>query len=87
VPTATRLIPTVRAATAPSTTAGYRTVAALRNAPRATPAGAGLGLSIVRSVAAAHQGDVIARARPAGGLDISVRLPGNGADMTKISPV
>jgi signal transduction histidine kinase len=46
--------------------------------PVAGPAGAGLGLSIVRSVAVAHHGDVIARARPAGGLDISVLLPGNG---------
>jgi hypothetical protein len=41
----------------------------------------------VRSVAIAHQGDVIARARPAGGLDVSVLLPGNCADMTKNSPV
>jgi signal transduction histidine kinase len=55
--------------------------------PAAGPAGAGLGLSIVRSVAIAHQGDVIARARPAGGLDVSVLLPGNCADMTKNSPV
>ncbi len=46
--------------------------------PAAGPAGAGLGLSIVRSVAVAHHGDVIARARPAGGLDVSVLLPGNG---------
>jgi signal transduction histidine kinase len=46
--------------------------------PVAGPAGAGLGLSIVRSVAVAHHGDVIARARPAGGLDVSVLLPGNG---------
>jgi signal transduction histidine kinase len=42
----------------------------------AGPSGAGLGLSIVRSVAAAHQGNVIARSRPAGGLDVSVLLPG-----------
>jgi len=55
--------------------------------PAAGPAGAGLGLSIVRSVAVAHQGDVIARARPAGGLDVSVLLPGNGVDMTKNSHV
>jgi signal transduction histidine kinase len=55
--------------------------------PAAGPPGAGLGLSIVRSVAVAHQGDVIARARPAGGLDVSVLLPGSGhvADMTKNS--
>jgi signal transduction histidine kinase len=37
--------------------------------------GAGLGLSIVRSVAAAHHGTVLARSRPAGGLDVSVLLP------------
>ncbi len=55
--------------------------------PVAGPAGAGLGLSIVRSVAVAHHGDVIARARPAGGLDVSILLPGNGSDMTKNSHV
>jgi signal transduction histidine kinase len=58
-----------------------------RLADPAGPAGAGLGLSIVRSVATAHKGDVIARARPAGGLDVSVLLPGDGADMTKNSHV
>ncbi|WP_264000248.1 sensor histidine kinase [Mycolicibacterium vanbaalenii] len=36
--------------------------------------GAGLGLSIVRSVAVAHGGDVRAEARPAGGLDVAVTL-------------
>jgi signal transduction histidine kinase len=36
----------------------------------------GLGLSIVRSVATAHQGTVMAGSRPAGGLDMSVLLPG-----------
>ena len=46
--------------------------------PVAGRPGAGLGLSIVRSVAVAHHGDVIARARPAGGLDVSILLPGNG---------
>jgi signal transduction histidine kinase len=45
--------------------------------PSSGPSGAGLGLSIVRSVAAAHQGSVIARSRPAGGLDVSVLLPGS----------
>jgi signal transduction histidine kinase len=39
------------------------------------PGGTGLGLSIVRSVAAAHHGQVIARRRPAGGLEVSVLLP------------
>jgi signal transduction histidine kinase len=41
-----------------------------------SPDGTGLGLSIVRSVAVAHRGQVTARARPAGGLEISVSLPG-----------
>jgi signal transduction histidine kinase len=45
---------------------------------RATPGGnhgAGLGLSIVRSVAHAHGGDVHATPRPDGGLTIHVRIP------------
>jgi signal transduction histidine kinase len=37
--------------------------------------GAGLGLSIVASVARAHGGRAEARARPEGGLDIQIRLP------------
>lgn len=37
--------------------------------------GAGLGLSIVRSVAHAHGGDVRAAARPEGGLIVTVTLP------------
>jgi signal transduction histidine kinase len=37
--------------------------------------GAGLGLSIVRSVAEAHGGEVTLRARPAGGLTVRVSLP------------
>jgi signal transduction histidine kinase len=37
--------------------------------------GAGLGLSIVRSVAIAHGGDVRADARPDGGLVVTVTLP------------
>jgi len=40
-----------------------------------TPGGTGLGLSIVRSVAVAHHGQVTARHRPAGGLEVSVLLP------------
>lgn len=40
------------------------------------PPGAGLGLSIVRSVALAHGGQVDVRARPGGGLEVSVSLPG-----------
>jgi signal transduction histidine kinase len=41
--------------------------------------GAGLGLSIVRSVAIAHHGEVTARSLPAGGLEVSVVLPGDPA--------
>ena len=37
--------------------------------------GVGLGLSIVRSVAAAHAGSVTVRARSEGGLEVAVRLP------------
>jgi len=40
------------------------------------PPGAGLGLSIVRSVAVAHGGRVDVRARPGGGLEVSVCVPG-----------
>jgi signal transduction histidine kinase len=38
--------------------------------------GSGLGLSIVRAVAAAHGGELALRPRAAGGLDAEVRLPG-----------
>src|SRR5262249_17364093 len=41
----------------------------------ATTRGAGLGLSIVRSVARAHGGDVHASPRDGGGLTVQVRLP------------
>jgi len=41
-----------------------------------SPDGTGLGLSIVRSVTLAHYGQLTARARPAGGLEVSVLLPG-----------
>ncbi len=37
--------------------------------------GAGLGLSIVRAVAKAHDGDIRADARPEGGLEVTVTLP------------
>jgi len=43
--------------------------------------GAGLGLSIVRSVAEAHGGSVALRARPAGGLVVRVSLPGRDGAM------
>ncbi|MDQ1491243.1 MAG: hypothetical protein QOJ23_3757 [Actinomycetota bacterium] len=44
-------------------------------ADRVAGRGAGLGLSIVRSVAAAHGGRVAARPRPGGGLVVEVFLP------------
>jgi signal transduction histidine kinase len=40
--------------------------------------GSGLGLSIVRSVVAAHHGELHAEPRPGGGLDVTVRLPTAG---------
>lgn len=40
-----------------------------------TAKGAGLGLSIVRSVARAHGGEVVAQPRSGGGLVVTVRLP------------
>ena len=42
--------------------------------------GLGLGLSIARSVAAAHRGVIKARSRPDGGLDVSVDLPRSPAE-------
>jgi signal transduction histidine kinase len=45
---------------------------------RTATRGAGLGLSIVRAVAAAHGGEVSAAPRPEGGLDVTVRLPAPG---------
>jgi signal transduction histidine kinase len=41
--------------------------------------GSGLGLSIVASVASAHQGTATARGLPAGGLEVTVTLPGHPA--------
>lgn len=43
-----------------------------------TAKGAGLGLSIVRSVARAHSGDTITRPREGGGLVVTVTLPVSG---------
>lgn len=37
--------------------------------------GAGLGLSIVRAVVTAHDGDISSTPRPTGGMDIAVHLP------------
>ena len=39
------------------------------------PGGSGLGLSIVKAVAAAHDAWVHARARPGGGLEVEVHFP------------
>jgi signal transduction histidine kinase len=41
--------------------------------------GVGLGLSIARSVAAAHHATCTVRSQPAGGLDISVHIPSGSA--------
>ncbi|BEL07720.1 HAMP domain-containing sensor histidine kinase [Actinoplanes sichuanensis] len=48
--------------------------------------GAGLGLSIVRSVARAHGGGVDARPRDGGGLVVTVRLPDAGPEPGPDSP-
>jgi signal transduction histidine kinase len=40
----------------------------------------GLGLSIVAAVVRAHGGDLTLAARPEGGLEVTVRLPGEHAD-------
>lgn len=48
--------------------------------------GAGLGLSIVRSVAAAHGGHVGLHARPTGGLRASVELPHDRAGLPRPRP-
>jgi signal transduction histidine kinase len=40
--------------------------------------GLGLGLSIVQAIAAAHGATVLARPRPAGGLEVTVTFPGAG---------
>ncbi len=47
-----------------------------RLADRTSHRGAGLGLSIVASIAAAHDGTASARPRPGGGLTVTVSLPG-----------
>jgi signal transduction histidine kinase len=53
----------------------------------ASPArGAGLGLSIVRSVARAHGGDTTARALDGGGLEVAVRVPVRTQAPTAIPP-
>ncbi|MGH3381228.1 MAG: HAMP domain-containing sensor histidine kinase [Actinoallomurus sp.] len=42
-----------------------------------TGSGAGLGLSIVAAIAAAHGGDLDLSARPSGGLRVAISLPGD----------
>jgi signal transduction histidine kinase len=48
--------------------------------------GFGLGLALVGSIAAVHGGTVQATAVPAGGLDISVRLPRRDSAVTPAPP-
>jgi len=48
--------------------------------------GFGLGLTLASSIAAAHGGTVHATAVPAGGLDITVRLPRRDNAVTPASP-
>lgn len=52
-------------------------------AARARVAGFGLGLSIVRSVATVHGGEVTARPGPDGGLEVRVELPIRGAGQVR----
>jgi signal transduction histidine kinase len=60
----------------PSLFEPFRRLAATeRLADSSASRGAGLGMSIVRSVAQAHGGDVDAIARATGGLSVKVRLP------------
>jgi signal transduction histidine kinase len=47
---------------------------------REQPSGHGLGLAIVRSVAAVHGGSVTAKAREGGGLAVIARIPSAIAD-------
>jgi signal transduction histidine kinase len=48
--------------------------------------GWGLGLSIVRAVAIAHDGSVRARAREAGGLEVEVSIPATAEAISSASP-
>lgn len=56
------------------------------NTQRLASPGAGLGLSIVRSTARAHNGDVRAEPREGGGLTVTVTLHGPGASPAGFSP-
>lgn len=53
----------------------FRRLSAAERLADSDARGAGLGLSIVRSVAQAHGGTVRATARPEGGLAVTVDLP------------
>jgi signal transduction histidine kinase len=46
----------------------------------------GLGLSIVRAIAEAHDGSVVARPQPTGGLAVTVTLP-RGPAPSRMPPV
>jgi signal transduction histidine kinase len=48
--------------------------------------GHGLGLAIVRAIAAAHGAALTARARPGGGLHVQVSFPASGATVTQRKP-
>jgi signal transduction histidine kinase len=79
--------PTVPAYELPSLFEPFRRLATTeRHAAASGNHGAGLGLSIVRSVAHAHGGDVHAVARADGGLTIHVRIPALATDNRINSP-
>ena len=46
-----------------------------RGGQQRTGSGSGLGLSIVRTIVAAHDGELALRALPGGGLEVRVTLP------------
>ncbi|ETK30742.1 sensor histidine kinase [Microbispora sp. ATCC PTA-5024] len=62
----------------------------LETARKARGDGLGLGLSIVAAIAEAHHGTLVARPLPAGGLEVTVALPGRltpaGADSASRAP-
>ena len=60
----------------------FRRAGAVRTARR----GAGLGLALVRAIAAAHGGTAVARALPEGGLEVTVDLPAAAAPPGLTSP-
>jgi signal transduction histidine kinase len=50
------------------------------------PHGAGLGLSIVRSIAQAHRGQLTAAARDGGGLIVQIRLAATSPEGEPLDP-